>query len=557
MSRPEDCLTIVAAMGEEYLPRFTTFRDGIAPNLQPTAQIDGDAFTSHGYDHCVRIFRELNNLLDGHSPFWADIKPEELFCLALATLLHDLVMTTHPRLRATHSDEAQRIIREEFEKTKGALAAFHLSDPVVDAIADIVYAHSDLKGPGGQVIERTLEAVKDQEQSGDSGRIRTYLLAALLRFGDELDCTSQRIHDAQRSLALEQVAKSPDWRACELIREVKPPQTARTDIMLKVNDLALKESDDKANDLALINKTLQKLRVSLEEVQRVVFAPKNISWWHYNTVRLSPESEELIAQIESQDPLGTAIPSEPTPIREPIGASAGAAPAGTPGAQEQSEQTEDVAAADIGMSRKLKEWVLDRKMLKSGHFSMSPQRHARDWIDTSQLLEDSTCLGQIVNSFIGILRQRGLLPENAVLVGAGFPGLIIASQMSFVGGYGCSYMVPVHGGGEEEKYSKLPDIPQQKGVVLVADVIAEGETLSRVLDCLRVNYGVSSEQVLAILVVFFRRPTRARAPMTNAIKERLVPLNTGFPIELCEKAVDDCVLYGNRLVEVINEELGQ
>ncbi len=90
----------------------------------------------------------------------------------------------------------------------------------------------------------------------------------------------------------------------------------------------------------------------------------------------------------------------------------------------------------------------------------------------------------------------------------------------------------------------------------MTDVVAEGETLKRVLDCLLENYSLSSERVLAILTVFFRRPTGRRASMAKVIKEKLVPLNTEFPIQLCEKVVGDCVLRKEGIVDVINEDLG-
>lgn len=550
MSRPEDSLRIVRAMGD-YLPRFIQFRETVAPNLQATAKIGEDTFTSHGYDHCVRILRHLNSLLEGHTPFFDDIKPEELFCLGVAILLHDVVMSKDPSLRTIHSREGRRIIREEFERAKGSLPAFQLADPVVDAIADVVRAHSDVKNEAGSVIERTLEAVKDQTQSGESGTIRTYILAALLRFGDELDCTSDRIREAQRLIAQEQVARNRYWRMCALIREIKPPDASRTDIVLNINDLALDESDDKANDLALIRRVLQKLQASLEEVNSIVFRPKGIAWWHFNTVRLTDESQALIAVIESQDPLGRAVEDGPASIGQPSNVS-------SPGAVSESRQggeTDEVASADKGISRKLNDWVMSKKMLRSGHFSISPGRHARDWIDTSQLLENSFYLGQIVDSFINILKQSDDPPESDVLVGVGFPGLIIAAQMSFVGGYGCSYMIPVHDGDKDEKYSRLPDIPESKGLVLVTDVVVEGQTLRKAIEYLSEKYRVSSERVRTVLTVFYRKPTRPRSSIADAINATFKPLNTDFPIQLCDKEVKDCVLHEKGLVEVINEVL--
>ncbi|MGA2617131.1 MAG: HD domain-containing protein [Thermoguttaceae bacterium] len=549
MTRFDDNLAVVQAM-KTYLPRYQQIRESIASQLQPTAYVHGDTFTSHGADHCARILRHLNILLEGWEPFFNDIKAEELFCLGVAVMLHDIVMTVQPQLRRTHSGDAKRIIREEFERTRGSFAAIQIDAPVVDAVADIVYAHSDLKDEAGNITERTLEAVRNAERSGEGGsRLRTYVPAALLRFGDELDCTLQRIQDSQALIAAEH-KDNPHWRKCALIREIMPPSGLRTDIEVNVNDLALQSSDDKANDMKLILEVREKLQKSLEEVNTVVF--HRVGWWHFNTVKLTAESQRLMTSLEPHDPLGTPIQTVPeaSPAHEvPTRAGAVAAAA--------TQEAVGLISADPEMASKLNEWVVTKRMLKSGHFSMSPGRHATDWIDTSQLLEETRYLGQIVNSFIGILTQRGVTGNDAVLIGAGFPGLIIASQMSFVGGYGCSYIVPVHDGGREEKYSRLPEIPESKSIVLVTDVVAEGKTLGRVMQCLSDTYGVSPDRVRAILTVFVRRPTRIQVPMENSIKDKLVPLNCDFPIQICDKAVGECMLYRNKLVEVINEDLSE
>jgi orotate phosphoribosyltransferase len=506
----------------------------------------------------------LNILLGDYGHFRDDIKQEELFCLCCATLLHDIVMTKSPRLRAGHSAEARRIIRQEFENAKGTFTAFNLPDSLVDCIADIVFAHSDVKDDRGNVVERSLEVVRDQVHSGETGRIRTYLLAALLRLGDELDCTSERINGAQRLNVREQVAANPHWRTCALIREVAPPPPSRTDIVLKVNDLALTESDDKANDLALIRRQIAKLTASLNEVRETVFTPKSIEWWHYVRVTLAPESAELTTRLESLDPLGTALTPEAlvSGDREPpSNIATGKEPQEARNQREegerQTEQTIDVASADLGMSQKLNKWVRERNMLMDGHYNMPGGRHARDWIDTSQLLEDRAYLGQIAKSFIAILEQRGLGPREAVVLGAGFPGLIIASQMSFISGYGCSYAIPLDTGDREEEWRKLPHIPSEKRVVLVTDVIAEGRTIESVLNSLREKEGVLRERVTAVLTVFLRRPTKLSGPLGDWAEGKLVPLNTDFPIQLCDKRVAECVFYKEGLVDVINEDLNR
>ncbi len=536
----EDSLSIVKAMGE-YLQRYKSFRDIIAPQLQETADIDGDIFTSHGYSHCVRIFRQLNNLLEDHEPFFAEIKEEELFCLGLAVLLHDLIMTKQPELRMSHSVEAQKTIRKEFEGLKDSFLTINLSDSVVDAIADIVYAHSDVKDKNGNITEKTLEVVMEKIEQGESGTIRTHILAALLRFGDELDCTSARTNDCQKLVDKTKVSNNSHWRKCALIRGIQPPGPSRTNIELKINDFILRESDDKDNDLKHIYQVLEKLTKSLIEVNVTVFEHNNVKWWHFNSVKLTTDSEKIIESFSSQNPLSVPLVTPEKVDSTIVNGDSGAL------VQKLNKETEDVESLDKSMSKQIKAWVLEGKMLMSGHFCVTKERHARDWLDTSRLLENKEYLGLVANSFINILNQRGLNPENTVLIGEGFPGLIIASQIGFVGGFGCTYMLSAQDG-------ELPEIPDNKGLVLVTDVVAVGETLKESLGNLEKDYKIKSDRVTAILTVFYRKPL-ARPSILNGISDKLIALNTDFPIEFCEKAPKDCLLSSNGLVKVINEDL--
>jgi hypothetical protein len=67
--------------------------------------------------------------------------------------------------------------------------------------------------------------------------------------------------------------------------------------------------------------------------------------------------------------------------------------------------------------------------------------------------------------------------------------------------------------------------------------------------------GVPQERVSAVLTVFLRQPTTGAMPLGDWAEAKLVPLNTSFRIQLCDKAIEECDLYKERLVEVINEDL--
>lgn len=553
----EDSLFIVKKM-ESYLPIYCACRDRIAPQLQVTAIVKGDTFTSHGYDHCIRIFQQLNNLLTGHVPFFDDVTKEELFCLGMAVLFHDVYMTKNPEMRASHSRRARDFVRGEFENLKTSVFSLPISDPVIDTIGEIVLAHSDVKDETDRVIERTLDGVKDSIHSGNDGPIRANILAALLRFGDELDCTSARISDRQKLVNRDAVIDNKHWRKCELIREIMPPSAARNSIVLKISDLVFNEGDDKGNDILLIEEVQNKLSRSLQEVNNTVFTPKNVAWWHYNTVELHKESKALICQGKSVD-----VFAEPITNNQSSAVNIDNANPALRGATGHAQNTPDatkgtnnIMSADILISQKLSKWVLEDKLLQSGHFRIHAERHARDWIDTSVLLEQKDRLDIVVRSFIQILNQHGLTCDNTVIIGEGFPGLIIASQLGFLGGFGCTYMIPGDGTNETKRdFSRLPDIPKSKSIVLVTDVVAQGETLLRSLEHLGSKHGIMPDTVALILAVFYRKPADNATSLPGNITDKLVSLNADFPIQLCNNRPIGCIFRKYGLVEVINEGL--
>lgn len=527
---PIDSLKIIKKM-DTYLADFMGFNRNMASQLQATAPENDDYFTSHGYDHCERIIREIDNLFESNSEFYKDVKSEEIYCLCMAVLFHDLVMTKEPKLRMKHSNEAKSYIRQLFEDAKNSILVTTLKDSVIDAIADIVYAHSDIKNEDNEVIEKTLVAVKDKVHRGKDGKIRTNILSGLLRFGDELDCTSERITACQKLIRDDQVKNNPHWRKCELIREIKPSDFSGTDIVLSINDKLLENSDDKFNDIKRIKDVLSKLETSLLEINEVIFKPNRISWWHYNTIRLTPESDKLVKRIESTDVLGIPHSEDPPAINR--------------------DPTVPIPILNKDISGKLNAWIVQNDLLKSGHFVISEHKHARDWIDTSKLLENYEYLGNIVKNFLEILFSSELKPNNTFLVGNGFPGLIIASQLSFVGGYGATYLT------REMSKTKYEDIithlPKQNYIVIITDVVVEGDIIKRTIEQLGSKIENIDTKIKKILTVFYRKPIHINKPLEPYINDKLISLSNDFPIQLCGKKPSDCIFYKNKSVEIIND----
>src|SRR5208282_2047025 len=110
----EDKFKLVLAMGSSYLSEYQSFRDKIAPHIQATAFVHDDIFTSHGYDHSVRVLRALNTILG--DDFYADVNEEEIYLLACACVVHDVGMILDPKRRSEHAQVARDWILNQSAK---------------------------------------------------------------------------------------------------------------------------------------------------------------------------------------------------------------------------------------------------------------------------------------------------------------------------------------------------------------------------------------------------------------------------------------------------------
>lgn len=539
----EDGLKIVKSMAG-YLPDYISIRDKVADKLEDTPRDGDNVFTDHGYGHCVRIFRCINNLAEGCTSFYQHINDEELFYLGVSILLHDYVMTKNSALRKTHSISARKELVSSFFKMKDdpIISLFRpLNDVQTDIVTSIISAHSDPKDDDDNVLFRSLEEIKDKENSGENGIVKTNLLAALLRLGDELDCTSARIV-SQTLVGESQRLQNEHWRKCELILEIKPPISGarnKNKIFVKIHDQMFNTSDDKLNDVDLIDSILHKLQTSLDEVNDLVFDRYASSWWHYNSVVLTEGCETTLSAYRSQQAVGI---NEPVVELQVEGA-----------VQKNQVDLGFVVVPDASMSEQLKALVLKHKLFGSGHFEISTERHVRDWIYTSKLLEDNDYFSPIINSFVELVRRLNIDTSKTIVVGEGFPGLLIASQLAFSSGMGGSYVIPSSIGEEHVEQEKLIDIPDGFNVIFVSDVIADGDTLLESIDILVGKCGVKKEQILIALSIFYR-PSSKEVGLPEHLKGKIYALNADFPIQTCGKTIKDCLLANNGIVHVVKNQ---
>lgn len=169
-------------------------------------------FTDHTVTHSERILGILDGLTAGLMKTGRRLSETEIFVLVAATYLHDIGMQDErfaegdlDRIRDHHHQQSAEMIHSVFESPHSGLSALRvLEDPtLVEAVALVSKGHR--KVPLGDDEYEPL--------AWGGGMIRLRLLAALLRFADELDIDHRRVDmERMKLLRLPPVSQLHWWK---------------------------------------------------------------------------------------------------------------------------------------------------------------------------------------------------------------------------------------------------------------------------------------------------------------------------------------------------------
>lgn len=176
-------------------------------------------FTDHTVTHSERILAILDGLTAGLMKTGRRLSEIEIFVLVAATYLHDIGMQDErlaagdlDRIRDQHHQQSAEMIHSVFESPHSGLSSLRvMEDPtLVEAVALISKGHRKVP----------LGAAEYEPLAWGGGTIRLRLLAALLRFADELDIDHRRV-DMERMKLLRLPAISQlHWWKCYYVAGV-------------------------------------------------------------------------------------------------------------------------------------------------------------------------------------------------------------------------------------------------------------------------------------------------------------------------------------------------
>jgi len=169
---------------------------GHSKNLFKKDVLHHKYYTLHGMDHSHAIISKLDKLIDGISPN-NKLTRAEIFYLLASVYLHDVgMLISYPEdveraktisIQKKKPFTKEDLIRDEHNIRSGKYIIEHELDLKLDHVESECVK---LICEGHRLVDLTTENYNDR-LVGDE-RIRVRLLAALLRFSDELDISYQR-----------------------------------------------------------------------------------------------------------------------------------------------------------------------------------------------------------------------------------------------------------------------------------------------------------------------------------------------------------------------------
>lgn len=183
-------------------------------------------FADHGLRHSYRVLRKSLDLALGATRK-KSLCPYERTILGMATLLHDIGMQygkyyctealSPEQIREQHCELGMKMVMaflQDNERSKVLPVLVKPRDPYLSYLyeaAGIAFAHADEK-----LWQQLCKGGFEERRKGADVLLRPQLLAALLRYGDELDMGSERVPDVNLlkvagNLTAEEMAH---WCAC-------------------------------------------------------------------------------------------------------------------------------------------------------------------------------------------------------------------------------------------------------------------------------------------------------------------------------------------------------
>jgi len=535
----------VKKMSTSHKKIFNDFVNYYAPKFPDREILNNSVFTPHNFNqHCFDIYKIISSIILNKNLAYETaykLSSKELLLLNLAVLFHDISMSEGlTTRRENHSVESAKYVDREFNSVE-CKAWEKLSRSEVNALEEIIKAHSDIKDGSVNVLENGLNApalmYDCYDSDNDSDEIRVLLLAAILRVADEMDVTSARLGSRQLKRELE--------GAIERLKAAEEGSKFKEEDLKKAKDYIVSLEHWKrlnyfssinvdkldAKNVVLVVEPKYYNQVIKQGMSEDAVLDEIVSVYSTISERLKEAVDKAFSNNMCVSIRTISLFSQDETINQKIKRRLSKVSLET-GEEDKAEddKTEDEKKKsdnliDERIDKRLSEEVAKRELLSFGHFKLSSTYCARDWINTKEIVETRRINEAIVKTMGTHIKEN--FKEECIIVGVGLVGTVIASRVAFYLGRPLTYIIPEKEKASSGEFEQLISIGENDKIILVTDVIVTYETLSKVI-----ANGKHPENVLAIYTIFLRKNSKISS---NEMMKKTYYLNDKFDIELFNK----------------------
>lgn len=213
----------------KYYDDFKNLVNLYAPSLDFGAVRREVGFTPHNFsNHCRDIYKILSDILP-EKFYKVYNNGSNLFLLLTAVLMHDYYMSydSSEEARRQHSKLGKEFVEEAIFGKENTPLKMYCSKEFGEALADVIYAHSDIKDEHGGIDTYTfkdiLEKYSDKKKKIKVGgeELNVPFVAALLRLADELDISYERVEGTDYEGKINTEESKMHYEICKYFKPIQ------------------------------------------------------------------------------------------------------------------------------------------------------------------------------------------------------------------------------------------------------------------------------------------------------------------------------------------------
>ena len=522
-----------------YQDKLDRLIDAYADDLDAPIHVGDSLFTPHDFNHhCYNLYRIISeNLcdLDIGGDRTKTLSEFELFLLDIAVLFHDCAMSSKVKLevrREVHSaDSAERFLKlwRDSESTLSKVRReANMSENDAKIVAAVIRAHSDDKSaPSPEKTGIFDEGLSDAMPSSDAGPVRAKFWAGILRLADELDITSDRLGDTRLKEQLDpgnadNRVSARHWKNLTYFSALRKSAEVETQLDLVLDEDAIREEIDKGNgDVvhAEIWKVKEKIDRELEKIKKEIFQKNALG---RRIIRVETTAVSTRQERFKQPPQEEGAGDSPAPVRPggdldvPHGRGGTSLVKKSGGAKEETGDAprqpagESEKPAEVGVSvvskrvqAPLDKFIVQQKLVETGHFRKNGTWCARDWINMTRVVEEPELLDNCVKAFAGHIYENMDL-DGTIILGIDLNGTLLGVRVAAKLRCPFGLLVPPQ---ELSGPDGRVDFSRFQHVIYITDVVVTGDMIARVTESYQLE-----EKVIGTYALLYRRPVPHEVP---------------------------------------------